>query len=100
MRISQYGILLRQRSAGTALRREQESAGEDNLGHAFPCWPVPRIVWIVRPIPVDDIILCLLFTCCLVRFAGPLVMVAVFQYGRLLTGGFQVGRYDMLSGVV
>jgi hypothetical protein len=27
-------------------------------------------------------------------------MVAVFRYGRLLKGGFQVSRHDMLSRVV
>jgi len=86
--------LLRQRSAGTALRSEQESAGEDDLGHAFPCWPVPRILGVVWPIPVDDIVRCLLFNCRLVRLARLLVMVAVFRYGRLLMGGFQVGGHD------
>lgn len=75
-----------------ALRSEQESAGEGDLGQAFPCWPVSRILGIVWPIPVDDIVLCLLFNCCLVRLARLLVKVAVFRHGQLLGGGFQVGH--------
>ena len=92
--------LLRQRIAGAALRSEQESAGEDDLGHTLPCWPIKRLFRIVWPFPVDDIVLRLLYNCCLARLARLLVMLGVFRYGRLLMGGFQVGRHDKLSRVL
>jgi hypothetical protein len=89
-----------QREHDAALRSEQKNAGKNDLGHAFPRWPVLRILEIVRPIPIDDVVFRLLRDCHLIWFAGYLVAVTVARGARLLVERLHVDRLVSLMRAI
>lgn len=58
------------------VRCEQEDAGKNDLGVSLPCRPVSWVLWVVRPVPVDEVAFGLMVGYRLARDVGCLVLTA------------------------